>query len=139
MPTTLARLAFPFVLRVRCTREQSAFLSSSRAARFNTGHMAPDSMFTTEKRSDSPSFSKTVSPLFDVLENQSEPLMSIFGPEDWANGVRSDVQGLGVAISSTLLDELEEIERACDKRSMALVEEEQFVETCGKTSSPCAN
>lgn len=42
---------------------------------------------------------------------------------------------LGCGMSRSVLEELEEIERACLQRSSALQEEESFVETLGKADS----
>lgn len=46
--------------------------------------------------------------------------------------------GLGsmCGISRTVMEELEEIEDACAKRSSALQEEAKFVETLGRSDSP---
>lgn len=50
------------------------------------------------------------------------------------------VGALGVGLSSTVMEELDEIERACSQRCSALKEEEPFVGTLslGKDESPVA-
>lgn len=45
---------------------------------------------------------------------------------------------LGVGLSSTDMEAMDEIERACSQRCSALKEEELFVETLGKDESPVA-
>lgn len=49
---------------------------------------------------------------------------------------RHDLGALGIGLSSAVLEELDNIERACSQRSSALKEEEKFLETLGQTESP---
>lgn len=58
-------------------------------------------------------------------------------------GVRDGTRGfglgaLGVGLSSTVMEELDKIERACSQRCSALKEEEPFVDTLGRDESPVA-
>lgn len=49
---------------------------------------------------------------------------------------RHDLGALGIGLSREVLEELDNIERACSQRSSALKEEEQFLDTLGQTESP---
>lgn len=49
---------------------------------------------------------------------------------------RHDLGALGIGLSSAVLEELDNIERACSQRSSALKEEEQFLDTLGQAESP---
>lgn len=51
---------------------------------------------------------------------------------------RQDLGELGVGMSSTVLEELDKIEKACSQRSSALKEEQQFVDSLGRAESPVA-
>lgn len=44
----------------------------------------------------------------------------------------------GCGLPSAVLEDLEEVERACLQRESALKEEEQFVDTLGREDSPVA-
>lgn len=124
----------------RCTKAQSAFLSSSRAARFSSAaHAAPEeasTAITTMARTglETPEFCP-----------RSPPGFISTGTEAGGRGIGVDVGlgqhnggrggmgigALGVGLSCTVMEELDKIERACSQRCSALKEEEPFVGTLG--------
>lgn len=55
---------------------------------------------------------------------------------DWTQGF--DLGAWGIGLSSTVMEELDRIERACSQRGSALKEEEPFVDTLGRDESPVA-
>lgn len=131
----------------RCTKAQSAFLSSSRAARFCVGaHTAPEEPNTTMAWTslETPDFSPRSPPGFITSASEAaDHGVSVEARPGRQDGVRDGTQGfglgaLGVGLSSTVMEQLDKIERACSQRRSALKEEEPFVDTLGKDESPAA-
>ncbi len=151
---------------IRCTKEQSAFLSSSRAARFSSSqenHVATATATTTttgatvaeeaEAGLGTPKFSPVPPSASSMSANNinegtragfgwsMEGLgYTVAGPQGVGGGGAGahGLAALGVGLSGTVLEELDKIERACSQRSSALKEEEPFVETLGRLDSPVA-
>ncbi|CAM9661664.1 unnamed protein product [Scytosiphon promiscuus] len=130
------------------TREQSAFLSSSRAARFGSAfHDVAFSPSTAETGAigvearppeifpEAHSFD--ISPgVFDVGVGLGQHVTESFGhrvrgQESGGVGVDGLGEALGNGLSSTVIEELEKIEKACTQRSAALEEADVFVGTIG--------
>ncbi|CAB1113789.1 unnamed protein product [Ectocarpus sp. CCAP 1310/34] len=148
MGRELGRLARRAADIRECTREQSSFLLSSRAARFSPapltvsdhaqeskiasdigglegpGPFPGDQAFLSSTRRGSGSSRE-----IDAMIGQQ-----VVGGISGAEG--HDLGALGIGLSSAVLEELDKIERACSQRSLALKEEEQFLETIGRTKSP---
>lgn len=138
---------FPF--DSRCTREQTAFLSSSRAARFSSAPQDYITTITTGNGQESPeSFPEPPFSSHDSNEATSrgadvDAVLAhhVPGRQGWVGretGRDAGLGALGIGMSSTVLEELDKIEKACSQRSSALKEEEPFVESLGKVESPVA-
>ncbi|CAM9564149.1 unnamed protein product [Ectocarpus sp. 6 AP-2014] len=148
MGRELGRLARRAADMRECTREQSAFLMSSRAAKFSPAPLTV---------SDNPQESKIASDMGGLEgpgrfpeaqaflsstrrgSGSSREIDAMVG-QRVVGGIsgteRHDLGALGIGLSSAVLEELDNIERACSQRSSALKEEEQFLETLGQTESP---
>lgn len=137
---------------VRCTREQKAFLSSSRAVRFNVAINTPreSSSLSGVHLETSPLFPGL--PIFNAAGASSEVDLEFLGQRWTGEGGAlagcglssaagcglSGAVGCGLPTNSAVLEDLEEVERACLQRASALKEEEHFVDTLGREDNPLA-
>eukprot|EP00903_Cladosiphon_okamuranus_P008996 g8606.t1 len=140
----LGRLARRAADLRECTKAQSAFLSSSRAARFSSAaHKIPEELTTTMAWTglETPEFRLASPPEF--ISSASEAAGNGVGigvevrperQERVCDGTQGfDLGAVHVGLSSTVMEELDNIERACSQRCSALKEEEEpFVDTLGK-------
>ncbi|CAN0223461.1 unnamed protein product [Pylaiella littoralis] len=143
----LGRLARRAADLRECTREQTAFLSFSRAARFSS---APQEFATITGNGQESLHLFAGSPsALNISSGEAASRWTgvdtvlahqIPGRQGWSGGVagRHDLGALGIGMSSTVLEELDKIEQECSKRSSALKDEEPFVNTLGRAESPVA-
>lgn len=122
----------------RCTREQKAFLSSSRAVRFNVEINTPRELSSVSgTHLETPPVFPGM-PIFSATGAGSGVDLELLGRQIGGGWTRDGGASTGCGLPSAVLEDLEEVERACLQRASALKEEEQFVDTLGREDSPVA-
>lgn len=123
----------------RYTREQKAFLSSSRAVRFNVEFNTPrESSSLSGTHLETPPVFPGL-PVFSVSGAGSGVGLGLLGQRVGGGGTGEGGALTGCDLPSTVLKDLEEVERTCSQRASALKEEEKFVDTLGREDSPVAS
>lgn len=122
----------------RCTREQKAFLSSSRAIRFNEVTNTPrESSPLSGAHLEAPPLLPEL-PIFSAARAGGGVDLGFLEQRDGGGWTGEGGASIGCGLPSAVLEDLEEIERACLQRASALKEEEQLVDTLGREGSPVA-